>query len=85
MKLQKGEIICPKCKGEGGILITEIVKDEYPATGDLCPKCNGEGKIDWIENLIGKKCYSDITIKSDFSTSYDDSALLVYITDTLSE
>lgn len=47
------EFICEPCKGTGchGAL-TKDVKDPRFLH---CPKCYGTGKLDWIENIVGKK------------------------------
>ena len=57
MKLKPGEIKCDKCKGTGYDLT--IPKQEYE-TGYYqkhypCSKCWGKGKLDWIENVVGKR------------------------------
>jgi hypothetical protein len=50
--LKEGEVICNKCDGEGVILhyIPEVM--DY-----TCPKCQGCGKLDWIENVVGKRSF----------------------------
>jgi len=57
MKLGPGEIKCEECKGTGYDL--EIQKREYIIEyykkHCKCSKCQGEGKLDWIENVVGKK------------------------------
>lgn len=66
IKLEKGEIICPDCKGKGffdnpKILerISELddklnAKIAFPMSKRYpCMKCKGHRKIDWVENLIG--------------------------------
>jgi len=40
-KEEIGKVICSKCGGEGG----------------ECSKCFGAGKLDWIENVVGRKGY----------------------------
>lgn len=43
-----GEMICPKCLGDGVILHGKLeVMDEN------CSKCSGKGTLDWIENIVG--------------------------------
>lgn len=44
MELKESEIICDKCKGSGNSI-----------SHHLCSKCWGDGKMDWIENIVGKK------------------------------
>ncbi len=51
MKLKEGEIICNKCNGSGS-LSSKINASTMAFT---CKKCDGVGKLDWIENVIGKK------------------------------
>jgi len=47
------EFICKSCQGTGCYrAITRDVKDPRFLN---CPKCQGEGKLDWIENIVGKK------------------------------
>jgi Zn ribbon nucleic-acid-binding protein len=52
IKLNPGEILCPKCKGSG--------KGKTWKSGDFeitpeCSKCLGDGKFDWIERVTGKR------------------------------
>jgi len=47
MKLGPGEMICPKCDGE-----PVFKKDGAMA---VCGKCWGSGKLDFVENVVGKK------------------------------
>jgi len=46
MIIKKGEMVCNGCGGVGGV--GDILQDE-------CPKCFGTGKLDWIENVVGKR------------------------------
>jgi hypothetical protein len=48
--VKDGEVVCNKCLGEGEILLRG---DHFGV--ELCPKCLGVGKLDWIENVVGKK------------------------------
>lgn len=41
-------MICDKCDGRGSFTVNHEL-------GRLCPKCQGAGKVDWIENIVGKK------------------------------
>lgn len=50
LNLEEGEIICDKCNGRGVNPIKN--KFEFPIP---CNKCQGLGKLDWIENIVGKK------------------------------
>jgi len=55
--LQMGEVICGKCNGRRRIATDKpkwwVIR--FKEVEDLCPKCFGDGKLDWIENVIGKK------------------------------
>jgi len=52
INLQKGEYLCKPCNGWGRILN----EDELLRTPFLkCPVCLGHGKLDWIENIVGKR------------------------------
>lgn len=53
MKLEEGEVICPKCEG-GGSFPKKFAKLEDPYYR-CCHKCLGAGKLDWIELCVGKK------------------------------
>jgi len=60
-KLNKGEIICPKCNGDSWI--HELVKEKEIIFTRYCRHCNGKGKLDWIDNLTNKSkkyYYNDI-------------------------
>ena len=50
IKLEEGEVICSRCKGEG---CTPFV--DYQSAQNTCPKCWGEGKLDWISNAMGER------------------------------
>ncbi|MGD2072518.1 MAG: hypothetical protein PVG65_03420 [Candidatus Thorarchaeota archaeon] len=47
---------CKDCKGHGFIPFKYITDlgDEIQAEA-VCESCHGQGKLDWIENIIGKK------------------------------
>jgi len=49
--LNEGEMVCDKCEGFGSI--PSKLKPREIAC--ICKKCNGTGKVDWIENIVGKK------------------------------
>ena len=49
MDIISTKMICPKCKGMGFVNAKKYNKIES------CEKCHGTGKLDWIENLVGKK------------------------------
>jgi hypothetical protein len=44
MELKPGEVICDECLGTGESIAHHS-----------CPKCWGNGKLDWIENVVGKR------------------------------
>jgi len=46
VKLEEGEVKCPKCKGKA-------YTREENGFKTLCSKCMGYGKLDWIENVVG--------------------------------
>lgn len=66
LKLEAGETECGKCDGYG---LIEEKRFRSPLTDGLskfiegacyiqkvqCPTCKGEGKLDWVENVVGKK------------------------------
>jgi hypothetical protein len=47
LKLKKGEVLCNKCNGKGF-----FGRGRFPP---VCPKCLGAGKLDWVENIVGKR------------------------------
>ena len=56
MDLKPGDIKCDKCKGTGYDLKTPTVDDKhYYRKHYPCSKCKGVGKLDWIEQVVGKK------------------------------
>lgn len=66
--LKFGEVICSKCNGECAL--------DVPNNPDLlqqCPKCDGHGKLDWIQNVMGKR-----HIFNDFFSSDPDGAVDLY-------
>jgi len=49
-----GEVICPQCNGNGF----------------FCNKCLGTGKLDWVEQIVGKKPKEDtFTVYNTFTVS----------------
>lgn len=62
IELKDGEVVCPKCNGN------TLNNDPYYDSKDYetwyCDKCNGTGKLDWVENIVGKKPdpYESLTI-----------------------
>lgn len=49
--LKEGEMICPKCKGIP--IKKRLVENGWFFV--FCPGCHATGKVDWIENIVGKK------------------------------
>jgi RecJ-like exonuclease len=77
-ELEVWEIICDKCHGFG----------KKPGTNLVCRKCGGEGKLDWIENVVGKrKKNSWFSFLDEFKTEdfWPDTELLKEIGEDLSE
>jgi DnaJ-class molecular chaperone len=48
--MRDGEVVCNKCDGRGCLDVLGS-----PDLLQQCPKCKGNKKVDWIENVIGKK------------------------------
>jgi len=42
---------CTKCKGKGYVMDSTITS----RISHVCSKCKGVGKLDWIEQVLGKK------------------------------
>ena len=49
-KEEIGKVVCSKCGGVGQFQSKNVK--------GICVKCLGEGKLDWIENVVGKKGFS---------------------------
>lgn len=62
LNFEEGEMVCNKCEGSGKSWIYTT----------LCSKCQGKGKVDWIENIVGKK---PPTIFTDSSASINFSVI----------
>jgi len=60
-ELKTGESECKVCKGTGQI---EIKKDKkyqrFFSSHISCQKCYGDGKLDWIENVVGKRINEEV-------------------------
>jgi len=59
MDLKISEVICDKCEGSGIIKFTEERGNGFYPMKVTCDKCKGDGKLDWIENITGKKEVDD--------------------------
>mgnify|MGYP002628953280 CR=1 FL=1 len=59
MEIEPGEVICDKCNGTGETIRLFMFNysgmNEHGERKDMCPKCKGDGKLDWIDNVLGKK------------------------------
>jgi len=55
LKLEEGEMVCDKCEGKGGNAYNQPSDDLTKPQWVRCQKCQGTGKVDWIENVVGKK------------------------------
>lgn len=55
LKLKEGELVCDKCEGKGGNAYNHPSDDLTKPEWVRCQKCQGTGKVDWIENIVGKK------------------------------
>jgi len=53
MELKEGEVYCDECNGSGNRAKWDQIPD-YKCYLP-CNKCHGKGKLDWIENVVGKK------------------------------
>lgn len=54
--LHDGEMFCHKCDGKGRVSLPIHRSNPRFVQATLqCDKCLGDGKIDWIENVVGKK------------------------------
>ena len=60
MNLESGEVICIECNGTGGIILGSFNNPDLI----YCNKCNGTGKLDWIENIVGKKSDADLIVEA---------------------
>ena len=54
IKLEPGEVICPKCNGTGKKPDTIISSAGYEIL-PFCGRCWGAGTLDWIEMAMGKE------------------------------
>lgn len=63
MKIKEYEYICDECDGLG-LVKRKYEEFEFVTKSSTCPKCLGDGKLDFIENITGKKAKT-FTIESD--------------------
>ncbi len=49
---KRGEVFCNKCEGRG-CFPANLKNNIGPAT--ICQKCQGYGRLDWVENVVGKR------------------------------
>lgn len=77
-KLNPGDVSCYKCEGKGIYCYGELrhvtegycnfrqcMKSINECKGlQYCSVCHGDGKLDWIENIVGKKepCVTSIKL-----------------------
>ncbi|MCK5613597.1 hypothetical protein KAR91_67635 [Candidatus Pacearchaeota archaeon] len=66
-KLEEGEMVCNQCEGSGKSWIYTT----------LCSKCQGHGKVDWVENIVGRKpALIDTTGSNNVSFGYQAGSIL---------
>jgi len=53
VELKLGEVICDECDGNKSNLVDNFYYFK-------CNKCHGTGKLDWIENIVGKRTSNPI-------------------------
>jgi DnaJ-class molecular chaperone len=53
--LREGENFCPKCNGKGRVLKDNRKNTTFTRSTLECNKCLGSGKLDWIEEIVGKR------------------------------
>jgi len=67
MKLKLGEVLCNECHGIGNWKKFYDDIDKYERIYINCKKCGGAGKLDWVENVVGKR---DTNIRVDMLYGY---------------
>jgi DnaJ-class molecular chaperone len=53
--INEGERLCPKCRGRGRVPRCGPWSQKYKVSYLRCDECLGDGKIDWIEDVVGKR------------------------------
>lgn len=70
-ELKLGEIICPKCEGEGSIDVDScIIK--------VCDKCEGDGIVDWV-SIAMQKPKNEFIYSGHDDKVYTSQAIMAYI------
>lgn len=60
LDVKKDEFVCDKCKGERKIReLRNITPNITSERFVFCPKCLGAGKLNWVENVVGKRSLFD--------------------------
>ena len=52
--LEEGERFCTKCDGKGKVPRNNTILGQTVILL-VCNECLGDGKIDWVEEVVGKK------------------------------
>jgi hypothetical protein len=54
--LEPGDVVCDQCNGTGEPGNNKIgPNDKLSIVPWYCDKCDGTGKLDWIENITGRR------------------------------
>ncbi len=53
-KIKESEVVCTECNGKGYMQFKKHKKSKF-FTQVYCEECEGSGKLDWIENIVGKR------------------------------
>jgi hypothetical protein len=70
--LEPGDVVCDQCNGTGEPGNNKIDPDDKLSMVPwYCDKCGGTGKLDWIENITGRRSRMfSINWEKEFSTDY---------------